>query len=348
VALKHPLLFLLAACLAFLLAGFLAVIWTRWLLRTGRSSWLLPPQRRRAVPWKGDELLLLLFLAVLIVPALVEAVLQGSHLFPINKDLETNAPQLIEVRRLVWTAVLAWPLQLAILLGGLRGISGTRFYQLGLFGKRLGKNLILGGLSLCALYPLIWMVNEGLTRIWQHWVGPAVPHPLARLGQAQPSALEWCLIAFSALVSAPILEELVLRGILQPWFASRRERAPLAMFVTLSWAFFCSRGPLSRVGQDQLVELLIALAPVWFVLAMFPGFEILRRFWPFSPAASIYSTALLFGVAHAAVWPTPVAMFLFGLGLGLLAYRTQSLVPAIVAHSLFNGVAVVILVSSEW
>jgi membrane protease YdiL (CAAX protease family) len=37
------------------------------------------------------------------------------------------------------------------------------------------------------------------------------------------------------------------------------------------------------------------------------------------------------------VWPTPVALFVLALGLGALAYRTQSLVGPVVLHGLFNG-----------
>jgi membrane protease YdiL (CAAX protease family) len=52
---------------------------------------------------------------------------------------------------------------------------------------------------------------------------------------------------------------------------------------------------------------------------------------------AVYSTAALFASIHP--WPTPVALFVLGLGLGWLAYRTQSLVGPMVLHALFNAVA---------
>jgi membrane protease YdiL (CAAX protease family) len=58
---------------------------------------------------------------------------------------------------------------------------------------------------------------------------------------------------------------------------------------------------------------------------------------------AIFGSAMLFAACHP-VWPTPIPLFPLGLGLGYLAYRTQSLVPGIVMHCLFNTVACIELV----
>jgi membrane protease YdiL (CAAX protease family) len=58
---------------------------------------------------------------------------------------------------------------------------------------------------------------------------------------------------------------------------------------------------------------------------------------------SIVGSAMFFALVHGA-WPTPIALFFLGLALGWLTYRTQSLVPAIVVHGLFNLVSFVALV----
>ena len=44
--------------------------------------------------------------------------------------------------------------------------------------------------------------------------------------------------------------------------------------------------------------------------------------------SAIYGTSLLFAAMHSGVWPSPIALFVLGLGLGWLAYRTRSLVGA--------------------
>jgi hypothetical protein len=53
------------------------------------------------------------------------------------------------------------------------------------------------------------------------------------------------------------------------------------------------------------------------------------------------SNAVLFAAIHSNVWPSPIALFFLGLGLAWLALRTQSIIPSIVVHILFNGIAVV-------
>jgi membrane protease YdiL (CAAX protease family) len=56
---------------------------------------------------------------------------------------------------------------------------------------------------------------------------------------------------------------------------------------------------------------------------------------------AIYGSAMLFAVAHG--WPQSIPLFLLGLGLGWLAYRTQSLIGCMVCHALFNAVACLVL-----
>jgi membrane protease YdiL (CAAX protease family) len=62
------------------------------------------------------------------------------------------------------------------------------------------------------------------------------------------------------------------------------------------------------------------------------------------PMPAVYGSSMLWAVFHSSVWPSPLALFLLGLGLGWLAYRTQSLVSSLILHMLFNAVAFLVLV----
>jgi hypothetical protein len=104
-----------------------------------------------------------------------------------------------------------------------------------------------------------------------------------------------------------------------------------------------SRVTLARVQERVWGEIGVELAPVLFVLVMLAGAGMLYWLSRSRIALGIYATALLFGIIHVRVWPTPIPLFLLGLGLGYIAYRTQSVVPAIVTHATFNGVMVVVL-----
>src|SRR5262249_57689443 len=96
--------------------------------------------------------------------------------------------------------------------------------------------------------------------------------------------------------------------------------------------------------------LLGELAPTLFVVVLV-GLFLAYRSWrgwpreeePADPVGAVFCTSVLFAAAHSGVWPSPVPLFLLGLVLGYLAYRTQSLVPSLVVHALFNGLACVLL-----
>ena len=83
--------------------------------------------------------------------------------------------------------------------------------------------------------------------------------------------------------------------------------------------------------------------PALFVLAMVPFYWSVARRPPRPDSAAVFGTALLFASIHAAVWPTPVPLFVLGLALGTLASRTGSLVGPMVLHGLFNAVTCVML-----
>lgn len=57
---------------------------------------------------------------------------------------------------------------------------------------------------------------------------------------------------------------------------------------------------------------------------------------------AIFGSAMCFAACHY-TWPSQIPLFLFGLGVGWLTYRTQSLVGALVVHGLFNAVACLML-----
>jgi membrane protease YdiL (CAAX protease family) len=66
------------------------------------------------------------------------------------------------------------------------------------------------------------------------------------------------------------------------------------------------------------------------------GFAAVRQF--FGGAAAVVVTAIAFGLAHGLVIALPV-LTIFGLILGWLRLRTESLYPPIILHAIFNGAA---------
>lgn len=65
---------------------------------------------------------------------------------------------------------------------------------------------------------------------------------------------------------------------------------------------------------------------------------------PYGTSLAIVATGLLFGLAHGLVIGLPVLVF-FGLAVGWLRVRTESIYPPIALHATFNGVALLVAVS---
>jgi membrane protease YdiL (CAAX protease family) len=62
------------------------------------------------------------------------------------------------------------------------------------------------------------------------------------------------------------------------------------------------------------------------------------------PGSAILVNGLFFAAMHSTIWPSPIPLFLLGVGLAWIRYRTSSLVGALTVHSLFNAVAALALV----
>jgi membrane protease YdiL (CAAX protease family) len=297
---------------------------------------LLPPQRVRLAPWNGYEVFLVFLSTQPLVRLLLSQLLNRIGFFNWLYGPGFADQKLADARRGLWELTFAFPLQLAGTFIILRSLSGTRLYQLGLATAGTARNALMGWLAWLLLAPPVLLLN--ILVLWCYWVwkgAPAKDHPLTQLAQAQPSSIEWILIIVSSVFLAPVLEELLFRRVLQGWSARRPWGGP----ITLAAAFALSTG----ASHDW--------EPALFVLIMAPGCflgeDLFRRWLPLPYSArAIYSSALLFAVLHP--WPTPVPLFMLGLGLGYLACRTQNLVAPIVCHAFFNGVACVVMLLSSY
>jgi membrane protease YdiL (CAAX protease family) len=317
----------------------LAVGWLRWVVRRP-PSWLLPPQRHRLVPWQGSQVWAFFLAARYIIPLSVAALLTFTHALSrvYGPEFLSRGEELDQSRLSIWATALAAPLSVALLLA-LMKLDGAHAYQAGITGHRLAQDILLGGLSFCVLTPFIRGVNSALALVWRMWVTVPGEHPLTRLAQPEALPIDWVIGLTAAVICAPILEELLFRGVLQPWCSRERHGGDIAVAVALGLSAYSVSIPLYRA--TGLRSGLIAAAPLLFALAMLPVYAWLRARYRSATVNGLFGVALMFGVAHSGVWPSPVALTLLGVGLGILYYRTQSLVPVVVTHALFNGLSFV-------
>jgi membrane protease YdiL (CAAX protease family) len=322
VRIRYP-LWLYLAVLATVLVGLLlysfwwSAVWLFWRL--------LPPQRHRAVPWSGREVLLATLFLSPILTALFLEMMQWGGIFPL------------------WGIVCAFPFQLAIVLVVFEKLSGTSPYQLGLSGRGALRNVVLGLFGWLIITPLVYFTFILAQAFYSRALGfRAEEHPLTRFVTSELGVGSWLALGATTVVVAPVVEELLFRGILQPWLARRRWGGAVALGVALALAL------ADRLALDRGLPDYHQLLPALFVVAMVPSYLLVGAIWRTPHARSIFATALLFAAAHSSAWPQPVGLFPLGLALGFLAYRTQNLVAPIVCHALFNSVALAMLLLSAY
>jgi membrane protease YdiL (CAAX protease family) len=343
-----PLMLLAAAILA-VGVGLPAVI----IFFRNRSS-LFPLPAAWRVPWNGWAVLIAFALALLL-PALVQFILTESGFFgalygpefpqklTAVEGSDQTRQQAAHLRGL-WSQTIALPILIILLIAGLRIGTRATLPQMGLGTERFGCNLALGYFGWLALAPLCY----GLFMLA---IAVLVPnpqrHPLMDLGPMAGNR-EWIVFGVQAGLFAPFLEELLFRGVLLAWLLQPQDPENFDPDALLRPEY----RPHIAFGAALMLSLqpLPALAPFIFALALAPLYLLLplsnwlRRWTGLASPQAVqawFASALLFASVHASVWPSPIPLFVLGLGLGWLAIRTRSIVPCIIAHALFNGVAVV-------
>lgn len=335
------------------------------LLRPELFQRLLPPQRQRDVPWSGYDVLFAFVISFLFFPMLAHVLVGRANFLTAyygpdfrleTKDDDDEAAKLDRVRRNLWTTAAAFPLQIAFTLALFSRSDPRRLYQLGLSGSRAVKDVILAFMTWLAISPCVLGLNLLVVLMYQSW--PTMQpeeHPISEL--IKGTAGDRVLMFVVAVLAAPVLEELYFRGLLQPWAG----QSETSYWQVVGAAVFVSVFLRSDKLQDGTVveRLGNGMVPALFILALAPGEPLFRRAFRFvgrigskserragiseSASQAIYATSLLFASFHASVWPSPIALFPLSLGLGWLAYRTQSLIGPIVVHALFNLISALAL-----
>jgi membrane protease YdiL (CAAX protease family) len=312
------------------------------------------------VPWTAREVLLSLFFVFVFWGAVCYQTLQvtGFYRWYYGPGLANTAQQQAtlglavgpgaaetmvrnaQFRMVLWATLLAFPCQIASVLFVCNSLSGTRPEQLGLTGRRFGRNLLLGLGSGVILVTVVFGLNKLVTDLYQTWT-TARPeeHPFTQLAQQPLFRAEIVVMIVTAVALAPVMEELVFRGLLQPWFGKHPWGGGVALGAALLLALAKRWEQIAAALPLGPGALLTALAPALFIVALVPPYLLLAGRARTTVPGAIFGTSALFAAMHAFAWPTPVALFVFALGLGYLAYRTQSLVAPVVVHALLNGIS---------
>jgi membrane protease YdiL (CAAX protease family) len=335
-------------------ACFMALVCAFW----GAPTPLLPPRRHRLVSWGGGEVLVAFAALLLLLPMVFEMSLESSGMFrwlynftggDFQADFGGDSEKVF--RHLpIWEAFPGFPAKLIVLWAILKSTRFFHPYQLGLSTHRIWQMVGLGW--------VVWLICglpcDLLHMLLTHTYTALLPqeqevHAIFKIAQEHPPLVEWGLLITSAVFIAPFMEELMFRGLLQRWLVNRPTGINVTLAFTLALAFLFRTTKIGLAMKEQSwAAWADAFAPIFFVLLTAGAIYALTSMVSDRRIATkwqaILTASLLFAIAHANVWPSPLALFALAICLGWVLERTQSLIPCIVAHSLFNAVACVQLV----
>ncbi|GIW82342.1 MAG: hypothetical protein KatS3mg105_4149 [Gemmatales bacterium] len=350
----EPLSELAVQCLLFVGMATIVVsilIVMRYGFSVSPAHWL-PPQRRRAVVWGWLEIIVVPFIGYFFVPGICFVLLRHVGFFDFMYGAIGESENIRQHREALWVMALSLPVSAGVVLAFLNVSSGARLYQMGLRCDRVGRDLAVGLVAWLVLTPVVFLINFVVVVVHHVLQLPVDEHLLMKVlhPQNQPFLSEWVLAVFAAVVAAPLFEEIMFRGVIQPYVCQNARAQPPLCLVTLLLSLISRSENFARLYRHgwEAQEMALALFPALFVmvcLAVFPFFwPWFRRWLPDVDAAGgIYATSLLFAAVHTEVWPTPIALFPLGLGLGFIAYRTQSIVSAFACHAIFNSLSCLML-----
>lgn len=306
-------------------------------MSTGEDDRPTPPR------WSWSELILL-FLFGAIAPALVyEGLLRAGffHALYGPEAVEAAAKSNVERMRLyLWALALAWPVQIGGVLALLWSVCRATPDEAGLHARDLGRQVWLALRWAIGLIPAVYVVQVLAVGAMKGLGVPVVQHDFTKLAAEGLTPAEWALLAFAAVIVAPVWEELFFRGLVQRWvIGTGREAEAIALGVALFAAVAARVGDLWTAADGRAVFL--ATLPALCVLVLIGVWWLLPR--KRGPLPGLFATAVLFAFIHTAAWPSPIPLLLLALGLGYLAHETKGIVGAIVLHAVFNAVAFVLL-----
>lgn len=95
--------------------------------------------------------------------------------------------------------------------------AGIRPYQLGLHGAHAGSYFLFGATQWTIWAPITFAVNLLVRAYW----GQQTAHPVQDFFLVPRATIDWLLVIYTTTIAAPVLEELLFRGLLQAWLVNR-------------------------------------------------------------------------------------------------------------------------------
>lgn len=305
-----------------------------------------PPVAR--VPWTGLSILLVWVGGELCLMGILAA-LQGVALMVYGPEwrdvLGRNASTWLTLSALLF----ALPLRLAAGILSVRAFSQARLSDMGLTADRLLRNILLGLALALPLALAVYAVQMGCEWILKGMGADVVQeHPFSQLARGGLTPVQWAVLIAAAVIAAPVWEEFLFRGLVQPWAVDRDEGSAVLMGLAACLALVFRIDRIQAAWRAGAGQPFFELLPFLVAVALIPVYLALRGVTRSLVPAALFASAVLFGWLHVSVWPSPVSLTVLAIGLGWLRHQTGSLAGPIALHAAFNAVAVVMLLLEPW
>ncbi len=300
------------ACLAMLFAWLALASDIEKRQRLGKP--LIPPLPAppRVVPWGWRSVFLIVATMILAMNVVAFGFAVSRERAAVQERGKIEAASLVEVDRkfsppeLMLMASFSSLIVLTLGPAILRRTSGATRADMGFASRHLARDVGIGFAAFFLVTPLVMLANLAAQQVFR-----VHKHELEKMLRGEPGQGSFVILAvISAVILAPISEEFVFRAVIQGWL----RRVYLARFDM--------RTTPEGVESDPEFSSVPAPAKTWPSMV---------RLMP------IVLTSAFFGLVHFEQMPAPIPIFVLSLALGALYEWTESLVPSIVLHALFNG-----------
>lgn len=348
------------------LLGAIGLTWLVALVRFVTRQPILPDRPVRRVPWG-----LFSIVALIIVYAGVQGAAVGMFVTykvatkkaarPINQagpaqpgPTVKGAPAGVsDADKMVMMAVLSLFL-IPIVPMTLRATCRAGWADLGLSPFRL-TDVAYGMLGCLFILPITTFVMTLVSRLTK-----PTPHQLIEALKGDSSGRMMLLAMLTAVVAAPIVEEMFFRGVLLGWLTKLVEPRPFDDFAfeeLTSFELQAGTGLAIEPGAERENPYLAPEATLGdplrspgigeFEPSPMSGRGALADL-PFAWMIPNVMTSLVFAGLHFEQWPAPIPLFLLSLMLGYLYRRTGSLFAPMAMHATFNGINMTFLLLALW
>jgi membrane protease YdiL (CAAX protease family) len=236
---------------------------------------------------------------------------------------QNNQSLLLSPDETVWVGIAATLGGLAAALAG-TALRRAGFARLGLTRRDLRQAIVPGVIGVVIVLPLVLAAEIGSDLLWRavHLEHPTEHDLLRILGESTSPALRAGVIV-SALLLAPVFEELLFRGYLQTAllgvFSGHRPRRPLPPplppFPSPTAVVECA----SEIGADHSPH----IAARWM---------------------AVLSASIAFALVHVQFWMMP-PIFVLSLCLGYAYERTGKLWVPVLIHATFNTTSLLLFLA---